>query len=193
VRVNEGSDPGAGHIVAVLIADQADRLVSRRVPEVEVTLEGLRGDKHAGFRRAADGRTPAYPRGTPIRNDRQVSLVSREELELAAERLGIRAIEPEWLGANLLLEGIPELSLLPCGTRLHCAAGVVLVVQAENMPCLGPGRVLAEQLGRPGLAQEFPRAALHLRGVVAVVEHAGTLRAGEAVTVSGGRESKRKS
>jgi len=192
VWVNQGADPGAAHIVAVLIADQPDRLVSRRVTEVEVTLEGLRGDKHAGFRRAADGRTPEYPRGTPIRNDRQVSLVSREELELAATRLGIRPIEPEWLGANLLLEGVPELSLLPCGTRLRCAAGVVFVVQAENMPCLGPGRVLAGQLGRPELAQGFPRAALHLRGVVAVVEHAGTLRAGEAVSVSRARESERK-
>jgi len=190
--VNQGADPGAARIVAVLIADQPDRLVSRRVTEVEVTLEGLRGDKHAGFWRAADGRTPQYPRGTPIRNDRQVSLVSREELELLATRLGIRAIEPEWLGANLLLEGVPELSLFPCGTRLRCAAGVVFVVQAENMPCLGPGRVLAEQLGRPELTQEFPRAALHLRGVVAVVEHAGTLRAGEAVTVSRARESERK-
>lgn len=171
-------------VLAVMIADQPDSLVSRQVGEAEVSLEGFRGDKHAGFTRRADGRTPDYPRGTPIRNDRQVSLVGREELQIAAERLAVPAIQPEWLGANLLLANVPDLSALPPGARLRFADGVVLVVQAENMPCRAAGRVLAAQIGRPELAAEFPRAALHLRGLVAVVEHGGRLHTGERFTIT---------
>jgi len=177
-------DPLPATVHAVLIADRPESLVSRRVDAVEVGQEGLSGDKHAGFTRAADGRTREYARGTRLRNDRQVSLVSREELGVVASRLKVAEIQPEWLGANLMLEGIPALSQLPANTRLRFAEGVVLVVQGENMPCAGPGRVLVAQFGRPELEKEFPRAALHLRGVVAVVERAGTLRPGETVVVS---------
>jgi MOSC domain-containing protein YiiM len=176
-------------VLAVLVADQVDSLISRQVAEVKVGLEGFSGDKHAGFTRRADGRTPEYPRGTHIRNDRQVSLVSREELQQVAERLELAEIQPEWLGANLLLGSIPGLSALPHNTRLRFSEGVVLVVQAENMPCVGPGRVIAAQTGRAELEREFPRAALHLRGLVAVVERGGTLRLGEHVAVSRRRDS----
>jgi hypothetical protein len=184
------SEPEAASavVLAVLVADQEGSLISRQVAEVEVSLEGFSGDKHAGFTRRADGRTPEYPRGTRIRNDRQVSLVSREELQQVAERLELAEIRPEWLGANQLLGGIPGLSALPHNTRLRFSGGVVLVVQAENMPCVGPGRVLAAQIGRPELEREFPRAALHLRGLVAVVERGGTLRPGEHLAVSRRRD-----
>ncbi len=186
-----GPDTTSAAVLAVLIADQADSLVSRRVGEVEVSLEGFNGDKHAGFTRRADGRTPNYPRGTRIRNDRQVSLVSYEELQLVAERLEVEEIQPEWLGANLLVGGIPGLSTLPHNTRLRFSGGVVLVVQAENMPCAGPGRVLAAQFARPELERNFPRTALHLRGLVAVVERGGNLSPGERLAVSRPRDALR--
>ena len=188
--MSESENPTAV-VLAVLVADQADSLISRQVGEVEVSLEGFSGDKHEGFTRRADGRTPDYPRGTRIRNDRQVSLVSREELRQVAERLAVAEIQAEWLGANLLLGGVPRLSTLPPNTRLRFSGGVVLVVQAENMPCVGPGRVLAAQFGRPELEREFARSALHLRGLVAVVERGGTLRPGERLTVSRPRDGQR--
>jgi hypothetical protein len=81
-------------------------LVSARVPEVRATLEGLEGDRHAGFTRRADARVPQYPRGTEIHNSRQVSLVAEEELAAIAANMGVPVIEPEWIGANLVLRGV---------------------------------------------------------------------------------------
>lgn len=173
-----------GVVLAVLVAEQADSLVSKRVEQVQVGLEGFAGDKHAGFTRGADGRTPNYPRGALIRNERQVSIVSQEELRIVADRLGVAEVQPEWLGANLLLSGIPGLTELPPATRLRFSQGAVLVVQAENRPCAGPGRVLASQFARPELQRQFPWAALHRRGLVAVVEWPGWIRQGEGLVVS---------
>lgn len=168
----------------VLVASDARSLVSAAQPEVEVTFEGFRGDQHSGLTRRADGRTPFYPRGATIRNLRQVSLVSLEELAQIAAALGLPELRPDWLGANLLLEGIPALSLLPGLTRLFFEGGAVLVVMEENLPCSGPGKVLQAlfpEIAR--LAAQFPRAALHKRGLVAVVEHPGMIRAGDGVRV----------
>ncbi|MGI9147333.1 MAG: hypothetical protein ACR2IK_12385, partial [Chloroflexota bacterium] len=76
----------AGRVIAVLIgmfppvhtlreknaSTDAAYLVSTPVPEAVVTLEGFVGDRHAGFTRRADNRTPFYPRGTLMGNSRQV-------------------------------------------------------------------------------------------------------------------------
>jgi hypothetical protein len=56
----------------------------------------------------------------------------------------------------------------------------VLTVSGENEPCLGPGKVIAQQYP-PLTASRFPKAALHRRGLVAVVEKPGVIHAGEAV------------
>jgi hypothetical protein len=169
-----------GLIARVMVARDPGSLVSTSIPQTAVTFEGFDGDKHAGFTRGADGRTPHYPRGTRIRNDRQVSLVSVEDLAQIASGLGVPVVEPEWLGANLLVSGLPRFTLLPPATRLFFAEGVVLAVSGENEPCLGPGRVMAQHY--PQLtASRFPKAARHRRGVVAVVEKPGVIHAGEAV------------
>jgi hypothetical protein len=172
-----------GLAVSVLVCRNPDSLESTSLDLVDVDLEGLRGDKHAGFTRGADGRTPRYPRGTRIRNDRQVSLVSLEELAQVATALQVPVVRPEWLGANVLLADIPGFSHLPPNTTLRFAGGVVLIVQRDNRPCKGPGRLLANHYGRPDLESGFPAKAIGLRGVVACVEHAGRLHAGEEVEV----------
>ena len=170
-----------GIIAGVYLGLDRDALVTTRQAQVEVDFEGFAGDKHAGFTRPADSRTPQYPRGTPIRNERQVSIVSLEELSQIAATLELPEILPEWLGANLALQGIPNLTLLSAGTRLTFAQGVVLVVQAENRPCTGPGRVIEAQYQRSGLESAFPKAAMHLRGLVAVVERPGVIAVGDTV------------
>ena len=63
------------------------------VPEVAAELAGLVGDRHAGFVKQSDGRTPQYPRGTPIRNTRQVSIVAEEELAMMAARMDVPTFE----------------------------------------------------------------------------------------------------
>ena len=171
----------SGFVQSVLIGNVPGSLVSTPVEQILVTFAGFEGDQHAGLTRKADGRTPYYPRGTEIRNDRQVSLVSVEELLQIAALLDLPELRPDWLGANLLISGIPKLTQLPPSTRLVFEQGAVLVVQAENLPCTGPGGVLAANFDRPELKSSFPKAAAGLRGLVACVEKPGLIRVGEAV------------
>ena len=169
-----------GVVVSVLIARDPADLRSGAVPEARVTFEGFEGDRHAGLTMRTGGRHPHYPRGTEIRNTRQISIVSVEEMDEAARALGVPELFPEWLGANLLLSGIPRLSLLPPGTRLHFPHGAVLVVEGENHPCTKAGGSIQQAYPDvPGLARAFPKAALHRRGVVAWVERPGTIMPGD--------------
>ena len=158
-------------------------------PQVEVTFAGFEGDRHAGITRQADSRTPHYPRGTEIRSDRQVSIVAVEELAEIATAMDLPEIKPEWLGANLLLQGIPGLTQLPPMTRLFFSAGAVLVVQAENNPCQNPGKVIQDYYHRPGLQDLFPKAGLHLRGLVACVEKPGIIQKNDPVEVEVPRQT----
>ena len=163
----------------------ADYLVTTARDEVRVTLEGFEGDRHAGMTREADSRTPFYPRGTPIRNSRQVSLVSEEELAELAAALGVPTIAPAWLGANLVTRSLPRLSRLPPGTRLFFPDRATLVVAEENHPCAFPGKVLADRYpDHPQIGGQFVRAAQGRRGVVAWVERPGTIAIGSSVTVA---------
>jgi hypothetical protein len=150
---------------------------------VQATFAGLAGDLHAGLTRKSDSRTPFYKRGTLIRNERQVTIVSSVELAQAAAELGIPEIRPEWIGANLLIDGIPNLTLLPPRARLFFASGAVLLVTGENNPCTIAGGAIEQQVGIPGLAQQFPKAAVHRRGITAAVERPGLIRLGDTVMI----------
>ncbi|WP_420491535.1 hypothetical protein [Neobacillus drentensis] len=44
-----------------------------------------------------------------------MTIVSVEELDRIAEELGVESVLPEWLGANVLVKGFPELTKLPMG------------------------------------------------------------------------------
>ncbi len=173
-----------GQVARVLVGRDTVSLVTTSDTTIEITMEGVAGDKHAGITRLSDSRTPWFTRGTVIRNSRQVSLVAAEDLERIAAALELPVIEPEWLGANLVLRDIPNFSHLPPGSRLFFPDAAVLVVTEQNFPCVQPGRVIQEHYPDAArLAQQFPKAALHLRGIVACVEHPGTIRAGDTVRV----------
>ena len=156
-------------------------------PFIEVNLAGIVGDKHAGFTKPADSRNKEYPRGSEMRNDRQWSAVSPEELDEIARRMGTPKIDPAWIGANLALAGIPNLTELPKGSKLIFPQDSVLLVEGENMPCLDPGEVIASKYSpdsglRPKPAM-FPKAAIGRRGLVGVVEYPGMIRLDDVVTV----------
>ncbi|WAC25823.1 MOSC domain-containing protein [Ancylobacter sp. SL191] len=177
-------------LARALLADGRGFL-TRDVAALDLTLDGITGDRHAGPARKADARVPWYPRGTPIRNTRQVSLVAMDELAVLAARLGVAQIRPEWLGANLVVEGVARLTGLPVGTRLHFPGGAALVVEGENAPCRHAGQAVAEGIAELGLsampaadlALAFVTAAKGLRGLVAWVERAGSLQAGAEISV----------
>jgi hypothetical protein len=172
----------SGLVTTVLICNRADSLISTRIPEAQVTMEGFVGEKHSGITMSSDSRTKQYPRGTLIRNSRQVSIVSLEEMAEVARDLGIPEIQPEWLGANLLLQGFPNLTFIPPATRLYFPGEAVLIVQGENNPCVTAGEAVQQNLpDYPDLAQRFVKAAYHKRGIVAWVERPGLIRAGDEV------------
>ncbi|MEL6747784.1 MAG: MOSC domain-containing protein [Pseudomonadota bacterium] len=155
-------------------------IVSERVERAALTFEGIAGDHHASLTRPACVRTKSiYKRKTPIRNVRQVSIVSVEELAAIAERLEIPQVEPEWLGANVVISGIPALTMLPPSTRLSVADGASLVVDLENEPCRYPADVIEARF--PGRGKRFVRAARHLRGLTGWVEREGELCVGARV------------
>jgi len=171
----------SGIVSGLYLGLQAHTHITTPQAQVQATFAGFDGDQHAGLTRKADSRTPFYPRGALIRNERQVTIVSPDELAQAAAEMGIAEIRPEWIGANLLIDGIPHLTLLPPGTRLFFASGAVLLVTGENQPCTIAGKAIEKQVGRPGLAQQFPKAAVQRRGLTATVERPGLIRAGDAV------------
>jgi len=160
--------------------------VSAPVGELPLTFEGIPGDFHAGNTRKSGGREPWYPRGTEMRNERQLTILSRAELAEAAAEMGLEAIEPEWIGANITLAGIPMLSMLPAATLLFFEGGATLKVDFQNGPCKIAGASIARHVGRPddaGLALAFVPAAKRRRGLVVWVEKPGTIKMGEKVRV----------
>lgn len=171
---------------AALYAAPFDHFQTRPVGELRLGFDGISGDFHAGPTRRSGGREPWYPRGTEMRNERQLSVVAADELAIVAERMGLAEIRPEWIGANLVVEGVPHLSMLPAGTLLFFKGGVTIKVDAQNAPCRIAGRSIAEQAGMADVeagALLFPKAAKRLRGLVAWVEKPGSIRAGEEISV----------
>lgn len=163
-----------------LVRDRAASLRSEAVAEVEALWEGFRGEAHSGLTRPACSRVTAqYPKGTEIRNTRQVSILSAEELAEIARAMGLAVVRPEWLGANLVLAGIPELTTLPPAARLLFDGGASLVVDMENGPCRFPAREIERE--HPGHGARFRAAAAGRRGVTAWVERPGRVRLGAAV------------
>ena len=171
------------HVQALYVGDAKGLEKSPR-DWLEFTLEGIVGDKHAGFTKPADARNPEYVRGSLMRNDRQWSAVAPDELAEVAKLMGVEQIEAGWTGANLALTGIPHFTMLPKGTKLVFPSGAVLVVEAENMPCTGPGRVIASKYPETKLTpQRFPKAGMHKRGLVGVIERAGIIHVGDTVVI----------
>ncbi len=175
-------------VTTLMIAD-GDGFETRPVDSATVdfegfVLDGLRGERHRGLARKADARVPWFPRGTPIRNSRHVSIVAADELAAIAAALGIPVVDPAWLGANLVVEGVADLSMLPRGTRLFFPGFATLAVEDQNAPCRGPGKAIAARHpDRPGLDLDFVKVAKRLRGLVAWVERPGTMRAGDTVSL----------
>ena len=176
----------SGKVIKAMIMEGENGILSTSQEQVRVTWAGFAGDRHAGVTMPSGSRQKKhFPRGTEIRNTRQVSILSQEELAAVAAEIGLDAVAAEWVGANLLLSGIPELTRLPPGTRLYFSGGVSIVVEEENFPCSIAAQSVQEQLpGIPEAGSQIVKAAMHRRGVVAWVECPGTIRPGEAVSVS---------
>ena len=158
----------------------ASEIVGEPLDEMTLGFDGFTGEFHAGLTRPSCSRvTTQYPRGTEIRNVRQISVVSAEELAVIAEKLGLEEVDPAWLGASVVVSGLPDFTHVPPSARLQGPDGVTLTVDMLNQPCNLVSKTIEE--ARPGHGKAFKAAAAGLRGVTAWVERPGTLRLGDSL------------
>ncbi|WP_420411306.1 MOSC domain-containing protein [Roseibium sp.] len=173
----------SGQVEGVFGTPAIDDFQTLPVDRLELTFEGIPGDRHAGFTRKSGGREPWYPRGTEMCNERQISILSVEELGIIAERMEIPDLKSEWIGGNITLSGVPNLSLVPPRTRLVFEGGLVIRVDGDNAPCRFAGAAIAKNYpDRGGLDLLFAQKARRLRGLVGYIEKPGAVLVGEAVT-----------
>ena len=138
-----------------------------------------------------------------MRNERQVSILSVEELALIADDMGLKEVKPGWIGTNIVLEGIPDMSFLPPRTLLMFEGGVTLRIDGYNAPCRDAGGEIARHVGASksggplgevavgndidwrstDMALAFKDAAHMRRGLVGWVEREGVLKPGEKLMV----------
>ncbi|MEO0980460.1 MAG: molybdenum cofactor sulfurase, partial [Pseudomonadota bacterium] len=163
-----------GKVEGVFRTASPDDFQTTAAESLELTFEGVPGDRHAGFTRKSGGREPWYPRGTEMCNERQVSILAVDELSEVAARMEIDDLRSEWIGGNILISAIPNLTRIPPRTRLVFEGGTVIRVDGDNAPCRFAGAAIAANFpGREGLDLLFPKVARGLRGLVGYVEKPG--------------------
>lgn len=162
--------------------DSSESIVSESFKGTRLVLGGIAGDCHGGLTRSACSRFKAvYEQGAEIRNSRQLTVVSTEELAAIAGDLDLDDLPAAWLGANLVISGIPHLTLLPPSTRLRFDSGAVIVVDLENRPCVFPAKIIESHY--PGKGKQFVGKAMQRRGFTAWVERPGDVSIGDTVTI----------
>ena len=168
--------------VASLHLGSAKKSPTMPVPCLTLTFTGIASDVHSVPTRGAGPREPAFKRGTRLANLRQVSLVSTEELNIIASRMGIAWLDPGWLAANIAIEGAGPITQIPRGTILRFPSGASLYVSDLNSPCKAAanlirrhGRVPEDQTSR------FVHHSKGRRGLVAFVYAEGGVHAGDPI------------
>lgn len=157
-----------------------DRINAQPRNRLDLDMGGARGEHHYGETRASCVRvTMLYAKGTEIRNVRQLSILAQEDLDAMAAEMGLEALDPAWLGASVVVRGIPDFSHVPPSSRLQGPSGVTLTVDMENLPCIWPGREIERD--HPGFGKTFKPAATGRRGVTAWVERPGPLSIGDSL------------
>lgn len=150
---------------------------------IRATFAGLEGDPYAGLTRPSCARTRRqYSPGTTIRNVRQLTIVSAEELALIGEAMGLpEPVHPTWVRANLVVSGFPDFTQLPPSSRLILEDGASLVIDMENQACKFPGGLIDRH--HPGSGKLFMKAAFGRRGVTAWVEREGDIIEGADIAL----------
>lgn len=177
-----------GKVAQVLVTPSKDEFITQSVDEVKTTFDGFPEDRHSGNLRKSGGREKVqYKSGTTIRNNRQWSALSKEELLIIADKMGIDEVKAEWVGANLIFEGIPSFSKLPPLSHIiinpESPEFVSLIVFEENGPCQHPNKVIAKETAGQTWKSTFMVAAKGLRGTVGWVDKPGFIRVGDKVEV----------
>ena len=170
-----------GEIVWIgAVADRDASLASTGQDAAQLTYAGIPGEVHGGLTRLSCARVVSqHPKGTDIRNVRQLSILSQEELDAIASACGLAALDPALVGASLVVKGIPDFTHVPPSSRLQLPDGATLVIDMENRPCHLPAPVI--NAAHPGAGARFKAAAKGRRGVTAWVEREGQMKRGDPV------------
>ncbi len=164
------------------VPDRDASLRSAPATTAELTFAGIPGEAHGGLTRPSCSRVKSqYPRDTEIRNVSQLSVVSAEELAEIAADCGLDVLDPSYIGASLVLSGIPDFTHLPPSSRLQFASGATIVVDMKNRPCHLPAKPI--NADHPGAGDKFKQAAKGKRGVTAWIEREGVIAIGDSVTL----------
>ena len=162
------------------VPDRAVSLRSEPAQEARLTFAGIPGEAHGGLTRPACSRVRSqYPKDTEIRNVRQLSVMSAEELAEVAAGCGLDGFDPAHIGASLVIAGIPDFTHLPPSSRLQFPDGSSIVIDMENRPCHLPAKVI--NADHPTAGDKFKTAAKGKRGVTAWVEREGRIAVGDQV------------
>ncbi|NVK98396.1 MOSC domain-containing protein [Ruegeria pomeroyi] len=152
------------------------------VDMLDLGFAGVTGERHEGVTRPSCVRVRnLYDRDTEIRNARQLTVLSAEEMAAIAAEMGLDRLDPAWLGASIVISGIPDFTHVPPSSRLQSGDGTTLTIDMENRPCVFPGREV--EADKPGHGAAFKPAAKDRRGVTAWVERPGALRLGDELTL----------
>jgi hypothetical protein len=155
---------------------------SEALNTAEANFEGILGESHSGATRPSCVRvTMLHPKSTEIRNTRQLSVLSAEENAEIASGIGLEQLDPSWLGASIVIAGIPDLTHIPPGSRLQTGAGTTLTADLENAPCNWPAKEI--ETDHPGHGKAFKSVARGRRGITAWVERPGRLSLGDDVNL----------
>lgn len=164
------------------VPDSSEGLRSAQFDAIDLDFAGIVGERHSGLTRPSCSRVLSqHPRNTEIANARQLAVMSVEEMQQIAKKMGLETLKPEWLGISMLVRGIPDFSHVPPSSRLQAENGTTLVVDMENRPCVLPGREI--EIEHPGFGKLFKTAAQNVRGVTAWVERGGQLKVGDTLTL----------
>ena len=169
-----------GKIDSLFLGVIEEELIKRSVKQLEFRLDGVIGDRHAGFERVTWEGDDKQVANTLRRNERQWSAVSSEELDEISEKMNLRVpLNAGDIGANFCVSGTNNFSKLPKGTIFKFDSGVELIVEEYNPPCLGMSKNLAQNiLDKNGNVLDetlFLQVAKYLRGLVGVVEVPGII------------------
>ena len=169
-----------GKIDSLFLGVIEEELIKRSVKQLEFRLDGVIGDRHAGFERVTWEGDDKQVANTLRRNERQWSAVSSEELDEISEKMNLRVpLNAGDIGANFCVSGANNFSKIPKGTIFKFDSGVELIVEEYNPPCLGMSKNLAQNiLDKNGNILDetlFLQVAKYLRGLVGVVEVPGMI------------------
>ena len=169
-----------GKIDSLFLGVIEEELIKGSVKQLEFRLDGVIGDRHAGFERVTWEGDDKQVANTLRRNERQWSAVSSEELDEISEKMNLRVpLNAGDIGANFCVSGTNNFSKLPKGTIFKFDSGVELIVEEYNPPCLGMSKNLAQNiLDKNGNVLDetlFLQVAKYLRGLVGVVEVPGMI------------------